>query len=751
MARDLIKEYSTARIQTADIGQTVDQLMTVSKDSRKPHERRWYDNNFFDDGYHFRYLRRTDNKIVDLSERSTLWSPMRAIPKASRQIRGIANLLVAQDYIPVAYPEKLDKYAFPDPEEYKAGIEEAKRVASQTGHWLTEEFKEQDLLEKIAHMVILASKHSVSWLQVWPDAVDEKIRTQVYDAFDIYTVGTMTEVSDLPYIIKGIPKIISEIKANESFDPVQLEKISPDNKHASSEIKDAYMRTRYGRDYETDQTATLIQKETFIKEYLCADNKDRIANQKNGADILENKKEGDMVLRHNFVAGNIWLMDEYANLPDHPFVDFRFEPGPIYQVPLIERFIPQNKSYDMLVSRAERFSHTMVTGAWAKKQGEQYKIDNSAGGQVVEYQTTPPVPMALPSIPGFYFNLMQMIEGNIEEQGLSVSLQNKLPSGVKGYNAIESLKESEYANLVIPQRRLKKAIQRIAEKMLDIADDHFVTPKTVYYLEKGEPQYFDVVGATAAKKREQAGYSVGDDVIQIKKDYRIDIEVQAGMAYTREGQKAAAKELGDYMLQLAQMGLLPPAVVTTFIQTLLETYNFGPTQEVMESMREVEDTGNFTDQQIEAMKIAVLETLRDAGVVGPEAEEKLVESTKVGVVEALVDTGMIDNKPEDPKTEVEVASKVQDMELKKQAHEVKMQKMNQDMSLNQEKVDRETTIKQIEAAHKMALQEKAVSQQGKLKKKSTDHQLKMSEKLTKAQAEGLKKGGQNATSKKSKK
>jgi hypothetical protein len=41
------------------------------------------------------------------------------------------------------------------------------------------------------------------------------------------------------------------------------------------------------------------------------------------------------------------------------------------------------------------------------------------------------------------------------------------------------------------------------------------------------------------------------------------------------------------------------------------------------------------------MKTAFLETLKDAGVVGPTADQKLVDSTKVGVLEAMKDTNML--------------------------------------------------------------------------------------------------------------
>jgi len=54
----------------------------------------------------------------------------------------------------------------------------------------------------------------------------------------------------------------------------------------------------------------------------------------------------------------------------------------------------------------------------------------------------------------------------------------------------------------------------------------------------------------------------------------------------------------------------------------------------------------LTEDQITQMKVAMLEAMKDAGVVGPDADQKLVDSTKVGTVEALRDTGML-NKPQE--------------------------------------------------------------------------------------------------------
>lgn len=642
-------QYSTNSITSVGMGQAIDEILMSAASQRLGFERRWYDNNFFDDGFHFRYLSRTQNKIVDASASSSIWAPIRAIPKASRQIRGVANLLVSRDFVPVVYPERISKSQYPSQEvpgqkpqenpEYKQALEVAKDIAKKSGHWVEEEFRNQDIIIKIAHMVILAAKHGISYIQVWPDAVSEAIKTSVYDAFEIYLDGTVTDIEDSPYVIKAIPKFISEIKANENFDKEQLDKINPDNKQASSEIKNAYMTSRYSKTTNADANATIIQKEAFIKEYLNEETRARVKELGN-EEVLEDKKDGDMIMRHTFVGGNITLLDEYLDMPSYPIVDFRFEPGPMYQVPLIERFIPQNKSLDMLVSRAERYAHTMVVGTWLKQKGQQFKITNQAGGQIIEYEGTPPIQGQMANIPPFFFDLMGFMQSLIEEQGVTTSTMGKLPKGVKGEGAIESLKESEYANLVIADRRLKDTTTRIAEKFLDIADDYFVKPQTVYYLEKGEPQYFDVIGGGAREKREQEGVPAQEDAIPLKKDYKVEIEITSAPSYTKEGQRQVLVDLMDRMIQLQQIGAIPPEALKAVTQQFLEAFQFGATSEIMDAIEEYGTQGNMTEDQISALKVAIMEVFKDLQKAGMlPTEEERIQEAKVANLEVEKETG----------------------------------------------------------------------------------------------------------------
>ena len=663
-------ERDTSNIETMNIGKEVDNMMTLANNTRKPFARNWYNNNFFDDGHHLRTISRTTGRIIDLSNRATLYSPRRAIPKASRQIRGMVNLILSQDFIPQVRPDKVNQYSHTDPQEFQTAKQEAKTLAKKVGYWLEEEYKNQDLDIKIAEMLLLTMKNSISFMQVWPDAIEEAIRTQVYDAFDIYLMNNVTSIYDSPFIIKSVPKLIREIKANENFDEKQLDKITPDSRYASDEIKEAYLISKFGKaGTGSDSAATLLQKEAFLKEYINSENLPRIRAQKNGGQILQDKKKGDPVIRQVFVAGDIWLKDEYTTLPDYPFVDLRLEPGPLYQIAQIERFIPSNKSLDSVMSRIERMIHTMNVGVWTKRKGENFQISNVDGGLLAEYDTTPPQQVPMAGLPASTFQFISLINSFIEEQGVTTSALGQLPKGVKAWGAIESLKASEFSNLFVAIKQLKKCIQRISEKMMDIADNHFINKQTVMHLDKGDPDYFDIIGQQGIEARE--GIDEADSmqgVVPIKKDYKVDIQIESGLGYTEEGKKGRMMEVANFMIELAKLGVLPPETLKQVIMQLIETFKFGPTSEMMESLDGMTNE-TLDDKQRQDIKLAVLETLKDAkqaGLFDPD-EEKQVAITKAGSIQALADAkkaGLWD-EPEKPESEAEEVEKIDKVETGK--------------------------------------------------------------------------------------
>ncbi len=645
------QDFDTSAVPQTEITSRVDGMIRAVDDMRAGFERNWYDNRFFDDGFHFRYVDRTVNKIVNLSPRALgLDGAVRAIPKATRQVRGVANLLMSNDPTPVVYPEKILMENQGDVQQFMQAKEQAKLTAKRIDHWIREEWTDQELLMKLTNMVILTLREGISWVQVWPDHVQERIRTQVFDAFDIKVLGMYSETEDLPFIVKSTPQLLPAIKANEHFDLESRMRLLPDNKVASSMLKEAYNLRRYGKEQNNQNAATVMIHEAFIKEYLNADNVARIARQGNSDRVMQDRKEGDIVIRHVFTSDNAVtpLRDEYLVTDSYPFVDFRFEPGPLYQTPYMNRLIPANKSLDLISSRVEKFTNAMTVGVWLKQQGmgNNLKVTNIPGGQQLEYKGTPPVQANLTAIPQHVFAFMEWLGSNIEEGGVTTTALNKLPAGVRSGSAIESLKESEFANLVIVQRQLKSTVKRITEKFINIASDHFYNPQTVFFLDKGEPNYFSVIGQAGVDRRKELELTPVDskDVAIIKKDLKVEIEVESGLGFTRQGQIDRAIQMANYMLQLAEVGMIAPQTIQLFLHELLEIFQFGSISDIMDSVKaaQAQQQQPADEEKLKALvKLAMAEFTQETQDI---RQKEAVDTTKLGVAEVTQDMQNLDGE-----------------------------------------------------------------------------------------------------------
>lgn len=636
-------------LNSENIGQAIEQLVSQAVTQRKKHERRWYDNQFFDDGYHFKVISRKTGRVIDTIGKTSGFVE-RTIPRASLQIRGVSNLLYSADPYPVVYPQRISIEDFRDPttgeinkQEYMMAYEKAKRIARKQGKWLTTEWENADLEIKIIDMMIIAAKHSISYLQVYSEPEKNRLCFDVFDGFDIVTYGDRRSLEEEPFVSKVKSYTIEDIKSDTKFDPKMVAKLQPDNKYATSEIKDAYMRSRFGEKTGEKNQATILVKETFIKEHLSEENW-KNATKLDAGGAMEGKSKGDSIMRHVFSAGGISLKDEYINYDRYPFAYFRFEPGPLYQTPLIERFIPQNKSLDIIMTRLEKWVNSMVVGVYQQRKGENFEMSNFPGGQVIKYETTPLAQMNVASVGATPFNVISLLDKYIEEQGASMATSGVLPAGVKSGVAIESLKASEYANLKIATKMLKKTIKTISELMLERADKDFLQPKEISYLEDSEPSYFDVIGKRGMELSQKVGKELPTNIITLKKDLQVRIEIEPGLGLTMEGKRNSMQQIIEFMLKFAQVDMVPMESLKIVIKKFLDTFGFGSTGEFMEAFEEGLQQQGITDDNLTKMKVAVVEAMKDMGAVGPEAEQRMVDTTKLGVVEALKDSGMLDKK-----------------------------------------------------------------------------------------------------------
>lgn len=649
----LVKEFS--KTSSSQIGSAVNDMVKDAISRRHGHERRWFDNNFFDDGYHFRVVSKRTGRVIDHSSGQGSYAE-RAIPRASRQIRAVANLLYAAEPYPVVYPERVSVEQFRDPQTgqvniqaYQQKLEEAKQTARKQGMWLSTEWSdEQDLPLKLIDALLLAAKNSISWIQIYSETNSQKIITDVFDAFDVVILGDKRESEDLPFITKTVSMTLDEIKADKRFDQSMVKNLTPDNRYATSEIKEAYMRARYGQKSGDGKNGSLMVEETFIKEFLSDDNWENAVKLGEANGAMEGKSKGDVIMRHPFSVAGVTLLDEYIDYDCYPLVPIRYEPGLLYQVPFIERFIPQNKSLDIIVTRLEKWINAMVVGVYQMRKGENFQVSNFPGGQKIEYETTPPTQMQVASVGNTPFNVIELLNRYIDEQGATTAGGINVPNGVKSGVAIESVKATEYANLKISTLMLKKSIKEISERLLERADKDYLEPKEASYFEDGEPQYFDVIGQRGYLLSQKINKQLPEGIVPIKKKLKIRIEMEPGLGLTMDGKKEAMQQIIDFLLKITEMKILPIEPLKMVIKKFMETFGYGNTQEFMEEFNNSIPQEELTDDQLTKMKIAMVTALKDAEVAGPAMEKRLIDTTKVGVVEALKDSGMLQNRIDNP-------------------------------------------------------------------------------------------------------
>lgn len=627
---------------------------------RRSWERRWYNTNWFDDGLHFRVMSKRTGQIIDHVQRYSGFIE-RAIPRASKQIRGIGALLMTPNYYPVVYPERISQEDFRlkstgqiDQQAFQLEQERAKENARKQGIFLQTTWEDDLNLElKLADMILLTAKNGISFLQIYTDPHTRRVCGNVYDAFDIIMYGDRRELDDLPFITKTQPMDFNEVLSSEDFDEDKKAQLSPDNLYATSEIKEAYMRARYGSKLNAQGLNTVIVRETFMKEYLSDDNWEQAKELGEETGAMEGKSKGDMIMRHPFSVGGVTLKDEYIDYDNYPFAELRFESGYLYQVPLMERFIPLNKSQDIVVTRIEKWINTMVAGIYRMRKGENMIISNIPGGQKVEYEGTPPDQMEISNVGPTPFQFMELTDKYIEEQGISSNNISQLPGNVAN-NTIENIQQQEYTNLKFAIARLRNCVTRIGELCMERADKEYIKPVEVSYKEDNDVSFFSVIGTRGKKAHKKIGASLPNDIITLNRKAKIRVEADTGFGLTQDGRRKAMTELMNQAVELYKLGFMGAEAMSQLVKRMVEEYGYGSTQEFMEAIENGITQGQMSDQQIQQMKIALLQVLKDTKSVGPASDKQLVDSTKLGTLQTLKDVGLLDQLGQEGKQNLEV-------------------------------------------------------------------------------------------------
>uniref|UniRef100_A0A7V3JAE2 Phage portal protein n=1 Tax=candidate division CPR3 bacterium TaxID=2268181 RepID=A0A7V3JAE2_UNCC3 len=523
-----------ARPTNEDAVSKVETLWKQLEDARFRYTRQWYINWAFYENNHFVWWRKSTQTIDRVNPPKG--SVLRAVPKARRQVEGVQNLILSSEPRWVVIPDEETK--------------DADEVARRVNHFLQEGWQHWNVRDQLDELVLYALIYPYSVLEVGFDSLKDDIYVDVYDSFDIALPLNIKDIEEAPYVIKTKIMTKAELEANPDFENVS--KVIYDNRLAASDMKEARLSDKFAAfkpQYEEFQT--VIVKEAWIKERT---------------------KDG-IRMRVITVAGGQKLREKVYNIHQYPFVVYKPFSGSFYQPAFIEKLIPLNKSLDVFVSQIENFTNVMVRGRYLKHKLSNISRLVNEDGEIVEYDSVPPQPMEIPSLPNFLFVHTNNIEKWIEEAGTTTAALGKVPKGVRAYKAIESLKQSDFANLRVPVMKLQDVVQRLTEKVIDLAATNYLLPKTIYRMgDEDQPDYFKVIGEEGLNHPLGRELAERDNAIVIKKSFRVKASIENALSYTEEGKR-------DTLRELYSAGIIGK-------RTLLEGFKFGNVSEILEEAKE---------------------------------------------------------------------------------------------------------------------------------------------------------------------
>ena len=592
------------------------QLFTSYQSIRFRYTRQWYINDNFFDGNHFIFFRKSTGTIDRVSPpKGTVY---RSIPKASKQIEAIQNLVLANDPRWMIYPVADSSGKVDD-----VGMKSARRVA----HYLVDKFDEQGMLLKTAEIVLYAFKAPYSVFEIAHDE-DKFVDVRTWDAYDIIFDTTVKDIEESPVVIKLVRRTPSDLKANDSYS--NTETLTVDPKLSLEPMKDLRLTEKHGGVGSDDEDIGGVNvMECWAKVKLTAE---KIIEIKAGYDYkwMKDKKVGAVIMRLTTIAQERNLRDEYIDRPDYPFVVYKPKSGSFLQPAWIERFISQNKSLDMFVSNIEAYTALMVKGRWLKNKLSNVTRISNEHGDFIEYDVTPPEQAKMQPIPAYVFQHISNLEKWIEEQGVSTASMGRIPRGVRAYRAIESLKQSDMANLGVAMKSLEDVIKKVGEKILAEVSRSVDSPTTIYRMDGDKPDYFQIIGEEASKSKGVEKKVKEGKLVVINKNVRMKVAIESGLAYTEEGKRST-------MMELYGMKVIPT-------QMLLETLKFSNVGEIIEK----------TEQEIirrETMGRSILD-MPEFGLLPKNLQKMVVEflreaSQTPEFQEALAKAGVLkDNREE---------------------------------------------------------------------------------------------------------
>lgn len=525
---------------------------------------RWMINRGFYENSHFTIgeLDKQGN-VVKISGKK----PYREIPMATDQIDGMRNMLLANKPEPYIYPDdRIVSDAELTDQELRDKIDQEISVWGKAVEYiLEEEIKLKYILKTLTKNTLL---YSTSFLQVYRES--EKYKMEPYDVFEISIYPTIKRIDDYPYMVKHIAKPIKALKLAGRYKEINFDELKQrltENRYFADEMKNSLYAGKYG--YADPDTVVI--DELYVTE-----------------------EKGEAI--YSYIGNE--LIDaqsaEETKLKSHPFSMFLSGEEP-YEMAPIEKFIPLNKTLDVLITKLERRVKRLDGGRLAIQSSEPIKIMKTNDGEFVRYKRNAPTPLPEENYPSTLINLIGVLRDLFNSLGVTAAVSaSGIPNGVEAWRAIESLKQSDYGKMENMTQNLSECLTEITEKLIELISVTEVTPRNIVIPKTNER--IKIVGS--------AGKDLAPDgTLVFSPNKRLKVVIESGLTHTPEAKR-------ELVIQMVQGGLLPKEVA-------LDMLKVGNTREIMDKLMAESTAGksivDMPDFQVlpKRLQIAIIQYLKN--------------------------------------------------------------------------------------------------------------------------------------------
>ena len=485
------------------------------------------------EGKHFIFWDRDQRQIQEIPIKKTFFNQM---PEVSKQCDSFENFLLSTDFVFTITPKLLSDDTSTRDSTYLSILAKD----------FYDKLKSSTVFADFVHYAIL---DNVSFIEVYPDMVNNTVGYRQFDFFDIVFNPMIKNWDEQRLVVKVVRRKVAELKSSKLYH--LPDDYQPMGGSDFLSWKDIYQQEKYS------QFANINTDETLIFECF-------ILDPDKGLKIMALDP-----------AANIIRDDNYPNIKVMPIIPLRIFSGEWYQPSYCYRQIPINRSIDTLASRFDDIILKLAKGGWIMQEEEE--IDggmNEEVGQMITYQTTKPEPIQMGTVPSFFPQWYSMLLGMSDRYGISTLFSGGLPnkaSGLRSNKMIESLKGSTLQNNTSTINNLKSCTEDILRVTFAFLYEMWNTPQEMLDEEMGDQK---------APKFVSAKYKAlfnDDNIVHIPNDFkRFNVEVDNGLGYTLDERKKTAVTLNKIIDPTSGKPLLS-------FQALQKIFKLGSSSYLMEA------------------------------------------------------------------------------------------------------------------------------------------------------------------------